>query len=976
VPEEQRERHYDIGKLNKWFAAGAGLLLIATIGGFAQDYDREWKRFQRDFRRIDREITRGAFEQEAELLAGDQAYAEAYQRALAAEAALDGRRDQVRDADGELRRIQAEFATVNSRFQDVKGEFERARYRDEQARVGMEVPGAGLEPERTREDLQRWTHEFEEVTAEFEAVELHVAEANERLLAFDAGLRDAQRELNSVTQAAVLIKRKLETDDPGFARTGVRIANFIRDLPILDLSQPTLKVNQVVLPGITENLNFAQVPRVDRCATCHLGITRADLGEVANPHGGHPQLDLMLTPESPHPLEEFGCTTCHGGRGRATDFVGTVHSPDSEVQAVVWQEEYGWEEYHLWDEPMLPARYTEAGCFQCHSGQRQVPGAEKLSLGLNVIEQAGCYSCHQVDYFENQPKRGPSLLHVADKITPEFAFLWIKDPAAFRADAWMPSYFGQTNNSTAEDVARADQEINAMVSFLFASSTPYTTPTSAAAGDPVRGEVLVASVGCLACHQTAAEVQGATVRTASTQQDLKRQFGPNFAGIGSKVTADWLVSWLKDPRSYHPATRMPNLRLTDQEAVDIAAYLGRQTDAAFLRQPVAAVNADVIDAIALDFLSNTAPLTVAREQLGAMAQVERMQLAGERLVGQYGCYACHDIAGFENARPIGAELTNIGNKSIHQFDFGFGQDVTGEPIEESRVAWWEAKISDPRVFDYQRDVEPQQRLRMPNFRFTETQVEAVVTALAGFKEADVSTATLAPRTPRRLRIEAGEHLVRQLNCQGCHVVQDTGGAIQPTIQEWLVRYEGRSTTEAESLAASFSPPDLVGEGAKVQTDWLFDFFEDPQKVRPWLSARMPSFALSAQDRNTLIAYFAALDNAEYPFIEPVEPNLTAVERASALTMFSPQYFNCTSCHIQGTQLPTGPQDSWAPNFALARDRLRPDWIIDWIRDPSSLLPGTKMPSFYPFGAPDQFDGDNERQLRVLRDHLLTLGASQ
>ena len=973
VPEEQRERHYNIGKLNKWFAAGAGLLLVATIGSFAQDYDREWKRYQREFRRIDRQVTRGAFQEQADRLLGNQVYAEAYQQALAAEAALETRRDEVRAADGELRRLQAEFATVNSRFQDVKGEFERARYRNGQAQAGISVPGAGLQLERTGEELHRWTEEFEHISTEFAAAELHVGEANDRLLAFDAELRDAQRNLSGVIQDAVLLKRKLDSDDPAFARFGVRVANFIRDLPILDLSQPTLKVNQFVLPGITENLNFAQVPRVDRCATCHLGITRAELGEVANPHAAHPQLDLMLSPGSPHPLEEFGCTTCHGGRGRATDFVGTVHSPDSQMQEVVWQEEYGWEEYHLWDEPMHPARYSEAGCFQCHSGQLQVTGAEKLSYGLNVIEQAGCYACHQIDYFESHPKRGPSLRHVADKLTPEFAFLWIKDPASFRANAWMPSYFGQSNNSTAADVARTDQEINAIVSFLFANSTPYAAESVAMPGDAVRGETLVASVGCLACHETQAESQGATGRTAATQQDLKRQFGPNLTGLGSKVTADWLVNWLQDPRSYHPETRMPNLRLDDQEAADIAAYLGSQTHGAFLQQRVAPVDTALIDGILLDFLSNTAPVTVAQQQLGEMPRADRIELAGERLVGQYGCYACHDIAGFENAKPIGTELTDIGRKNIHQFDFGFGQDDDGEHIEESRIGWWEAKITNPRVFDRNRELDPLQRLRMPNFRFTPEQVEAVVTALAGFKQVDASTANIVPRTPRRLRIEAGEHLVRQLNCQGCHVLQGEGGAVQPMIEQWLVRYEGRSTAEAESLSASFSPPNLVGEGAKVQTDWLFDFLDDPEKVRPWLSARMPSFGLSAEDRNTLISYFTALDEADYPFIEPVVPNLSAAEQAAALTMFSPQYFNCTSCHIQGDQLPTGPQDSWAPNFALARDRLRPDWIIDWIRDPSSLLPGTKMPSFYPFGAPDQFDGDNGRQLRVLRDHLLTLG---
>ena len=49
--------------------------------------------------------------------------------------------------------------------------------------------------------------------------------------------------------------------------------------------------------------------------------------------------------------------------------------------------------------------------------------------------------------------------------------------------------------------------------------------------------------------------------------------GPNLIGLGSKVKEDWLLSWLKDPYSYHEDTKMPNLRITDQEAKDIAAYL-------------------------------------------------------------------------------------------------------------------------------------------------------------------------------------------------------------------------------------------------------------------------------------------------------------------------------------------------------------------------------------------------------------------
>jgi mono/diheme cytochrome c family protein len=137
--------------------------------------------------------------------------------------------------------------------------------------------------------------------------------------------------------------------------------------------------------------------------------------------------------------------------------------------------------------------------------------------------------------------------------------------------------------------------------------------------------------------------------------------------------------------------------------------------------------------------------------------------------------------------------------------------------------------------------------------------------------------------------------------------------------------------------------------------------------------RMPSYGMSAERRNGLIAYFTALDEAAYPFAEQVQPELTPEELTAALTMFSPDYFNCTTCHIQGDQFPPGTPDRWAPDFALAAQRLRPDWIIDWLADPQSLMPGTRMPAFYPLGAPDVLGGDTDHQLEVLRDYLLTLG---
>jgi hypothetical protein len=38
--------------------------------------------------------------------------------------------------------------------------------------------------------------------------------------------------------------------------------------------------------------------------------------------------------------------------------------------------------------------------------------------------------------------------------------------------------------------------------------------------------------------------------------------------------------------------------------------------------------------------------------------------------------------------------------------------------------------------------------------------------------------------------------------------------------------------------------------------------------------------------------------------------------------------------------------TWAPNLVLTKERLRPDWLIEWFNNPQSVMPGTKMPAPY------------------------------
>jgi hypothetical protein len=66
----------------------------------------------------------------------------------------------------------------------------------------------------------------------------------------------------------------------------------------------------------------------------------------------------------------------------------------------------------------------------------------------------------------------------------------------------------------------------------------------------------------------------------------------------------------------------------------------------------------------------------------------------------------------------------------------------------------------------------------------------------------------------------------------------------------------------------------------------------------------------------------------------------------------------------------------APNLDIAPSRLKPEWVIDWLRDPQKIQPGTNMPTFFYEGIspiPDVLDGNAEEQIRALRDYIWTFG---
>jgi cytochrome c2 len=91
-------------------------------------------------------------------------------------------------------------------------------------------------------------------------------------------------------------------------------------------------------------------------------------------------------------------------------------------------------------------------------------------------------------------------------------------------------------------------------------------------GDLQRGKVLARQVGCVACHVMPG-IRGPQSGVGPALKDFGRR---SFIAGTIENAPDKLVQFLRDPRSVAPKSAMPNLRLSESEARDIATYLYAQ----------------------------------------------------------------------------------------------------------------------------------------------------------------------------------------------------------------------------------------------------------------------------------------------------------------------------------------------------------------------------------------------------------------
>ena len=745
------------------------------------------------------------------------------------------------------------------------------------------------------------------------------------------------------------------------------------------------------------------------CSPCHQGNGRATTS-VEKAHGNY---EHWLWPLFPKENAQAGCQTCH-----AADMV--LVSGDVQFQRINSGKELfrrrgcnGCHRYEGYDrepedlnnigqqikqiesqkiENVKQAAYLMKQADAAESNE-EANALNTKAVDLRVANSKLDGRLQQLDFqshslMQDMKKIGPNLKDIRVKLNKNWIPVWLKKPTDFRPTTKMPNF--RLN----------DHQIQAISAFIWQSAFTDTLPKRKP-GNAAHGKELFETRGCLACHSI-----------GEGDQMMGGTFAANLTRVGEKAHYDYLVRWIHNARErtrpYCPyekkdigpedyakkglpyqfdlehsrcpndghelqvqnMTVMPSLRLSPEDAEDIATYLLTQKK----QDPSAYPNAAFMDDPAL------------REE-------------GKKWVRHFGCAGCHEIAGFEEEGRIGTELTFEGSKPIERLDFALSTEPAqrggkeSEPIKDkedlarlpdgpANQPWYDHKgffahkLAEPNVFDQGMVKSETEALRMPNVHLTKDEVLSLTTFLMGSQETSLPSSYQYRPGDARHDIQEGWWVIQKYNCMACHQIIPG----QRTILMGLNQYQDVQ----EQL-----PPKLLTEGGRVDPEWLRKFLSNPalsttdtnrNGVRPYLKVRMPTFSFSDNELRKLVRFFQALSQQPMPYIPEQAPVLTAKETDMARSLFSSTAAPCLKCHATGD--PNHDKIATAPNFLLAKERLKPDWVERWITDPQAVSPGTSMPSglfkrqnnqwVFAGPTPASFNGYTGDHRKLLTDYIFQL----
>lgn len=418
------------------FVISSILLFIATLTAVWVDFNRDWKKYQAEFKEI--EYTKAKKELED------------LKKGVSADPDVKKVEDEFKNSTEKLNsaEMKQKQKELNSKIAKLKYNF---YVKERDAKFTKSTMGS-IDYQISRVNSEGKS--TESLVAEKQALEAKYSEQNKATEAAKKELDDAQAELAAIEKDFSDSKAKFEDK---YAKIDLleKKVQAIKDRP--------LQIDQVLVPQLNNT--------VDRCMTCHQAANKDGFEDKKYPKvfQTHPNRDLFLVK---HNVKDFGCVVCHQGQGLATKK----------------DEAHGWVPY--WDKPMFKGKQVEASCIKCHKTTDDIP-ADFFNKGKEIVSTSNCMACHKVEGIPAGLKNGPPLVQAASKLNPSWTVNWVENPRHYLPKSKMPTFpFGKE-----EAVAITTYLLSTSDSNYGAKKNITPNPALAA-----EGERLFSSKTCNTCH--------------------------------------------------------------------------------------------------------------------------------------------------------------------------------------------------------------------------------------------------------------------------------------------------------------------------------------------------------------------------------------------------------------------------------------------------------------------------------------------
>lgn len=234
-----------------------------------------------------------------------------------------------------------------------------------------------------------------------------------------------------------------------------------------------------------------------------------------------------------------------------------------------------------WSSSEFPVEPLPTDALFTRGDDKHLLAGQLQRMGRDLFASRSCVQCHRVSedhsgkfVMPELSREAPSLVDIGSRVKEPWLRAWLVNPQHLRPTATMP----QVLPGDAEQQAQAAADIAAYLTTL--TKAQPSTAEPAIDEQVAAGKAAFENLGCVACHSTL---------PPDVEDPFARQ---TLHFVQAKFAEGHLQQFLQAPQQHYAWSRMPDFRLSVEEAGALAAFLNARTTSE-IKPPPAATEGNV-----------------------------------------------------------------------------------------------------------------------------------------------------------------------------------------------------------------------------------------------------------------------------------------------------------------------------------------------------------------------------------------------